>query len=252
MGARRNAQMLACDQGPMAGKDGPMANPIVIAGYGPGISHAMALAFGKQGFRVALASRTQARLAQGVDALKAQGVDAHAYATDLGDIAAVRALMSRVHEELGPVQALHWNAYAGGLAGDLTTCPPAELATVLQVAVHGLVAATQAALDDLRATQGALLVTGGGLGLYDPQSDQMAASWNAMGLAVAKAAQHKLVGALHQKLKPSGVYVGEVTVTNLVKGTPFDRGTATLEASTVAAAFWELYQKRDRVYTTVH
>jgi short-subunit dehydrogenase len=35
---------------------------IVVAGYGPGISNAVATKFGKQGYRVALLSRTQAKL----------------------------------------------------------------------------------------------------------------------------------------------------------------------------------------------
>ena len=63
-------------------------------------------------------------------------------------------------------------------------------------------------------------------------------------LAIGKAAQHKTVGLLHQKLAPSGVYVGEVVVLGMVKGTAFDSGSATLEASAIADRFWELHQNR--------
>jgi len=59
-----------------------------------------------------------------------------------------------------------------------------------------------------------------------------------------KAAQHKTVGLLHEKLKPKGVYVGEVVVLGLVKGTAFDQGNATIEPAAVAERFWELSQKR--------
>lgn len=56
---------------------------------------------------------------------------------------------------------------------------------------------------------------------------------------------------LAAKLKPEGIDVGEVVVTRLVKGTPFDSGNATLEASTVGAKFWELYQQRSEVSALV-
>ena len=90
-------------------------------------------------------------------------------------------------------------------------------------------------------------VTGGGFALYDQKVDAMAVQWSTMGLAVTKAAQHKLVGLLHEKLQPEGVYVGEVMVLGVVKGTAFDQGQGTLDASAIADEFWELHQKRDEV-----
>ncbi|MDP3208278.1 MAG: hypothetical protein Q8M65_03940, partial [Rhodoglobus sp.] len=78
----------------------------------------------------------------------------------------------------------------------------------------------------------------------DPKVDAMAVQWGAMGLAVAKAAQHKAVGLLHQRLGAEGVYVGEVVVLGAVKGTAFDSGHATLEASAIAERFWDLHQRR--------
>lgn len=154
--------------------------------------------------------------------------------------------MKEVRATLGPIGVLHWNAYAG-LAGDLTTASTDELRKVLDVGVTGLVAAVQEALPDLEAEKGAVLVTGGGFAFYDPKVDAMATQFNAMGLAVAKAAQHKLVGVLHQKLAPKGVYVGEVVVLGMVKGTPFDSGNATLEGSTVADKLWDIAQARAEV-----
>jgi len=72
----------------------------------------------------------------------------------------------------------------------------------------------------------------------------MAVQWSAMGLAVAKAAQHKLAAVLHHHLKPRGIFVGEVVVNALVKGTAFDTGHATLEPAAIATAFWDLYSAR--------
>jgi len=107
-------------------------------------------------------------------------------------------------------------------------------------------AAVRAILPDLRARKGesAVLVTNGGLGYFDPKVDKIAVDWNSMGLAMANAAKHKLVGMLSQKLAGEGIYVGEVVVLSLVKGTAFDGGSATLEPSHIAAKFWDLYRAR--------
>jgi NADP-dependent 3-hydroxy acid dehydrogenase YdfG len=221
-----------------------MARTILVCGYGPGISEGVARKFGAQGFQVALVARNEERLQMSARALGEAGITAKGFACDLGDAAAVAALIEQVRSTLGSITVLHWNAYTGG-AGDLTTAEVAELHKTFDVSVTGLMVAVQKALPDLRAQKdSAVLVTGGGLAFYDPSVDTMATQWNAMGLAIAKAAQHKLVGLLHQKLKGDGVYVGEVVVLGAVKGTAFDQGNATLEASAIADRFWQIYQGR--------
>lgn len=221
-----------------------MAKTIIVCGYGPGISDAVARRFGAEGFSVALVARREDKLSAGVSALGALGITAKAFPCDLGDPAAVKALVANVRASLGPVTVVHWNAYAG-VAGDLLRADPAELRTAFDVGVTGLVAAVQEALPDLKAQKdAAVLVTGGGLAFHDAKIDAMGVQWNAMGLSVSKAAQHKAVGLLHHKLAADGIYVGEVVVMGIVKGTAFDAGHATLEASAIAGKFWELYTAR--------
>ena len=156
----------------------------------------------------------------------------------------MKGLVEKTRAALGPITVVHWNAYTGG-AGDVTKDDARELHTPFDVSVTGLAAAVHASLPDLRAQENAaVLVTGGGLCFYDARVDAMAVQWNAMGLAVSKAAQHKLVGLLSQKLAPEGIYVGEVVVGGVVKGTAFDAGNGTLEASDIAKKFWDLYLAR--------
>lgn len=225
-----------------------MARTIIVCGYGPGISSAVARKFGDEGFQVAIVARNAERLEAGAKALTDAGITAKAFTCDLGDVAAVQQLVADVRSSLGPITVIHWNAYAG-MAGDLTTCDPSDLRTVMDVGVVGEVAAVQAALPDLRAQEGAaVLVTGGGFAFYSDQVDQMIAQWNAMGLGVAKAAQHKLTGVLHQKLKADGIYVGSIIVMGMVRGTAFDQGNAGVDPADVAGAFWQLYQDRSDIY----
>ncbi len=223
-----------------------MAKTILVCGYGTGISRAMAEKFGGQGFRVAIAARTASRLDEAVKALKAKGIDAVAVKGDLGDPESARKVVRDARATLGSIGVVHWNAY-GGDAGDLLTADTAAIHKALDIAVTSLVAVVQEALPDLEREKGAVLVTDGGLGYVDPQVDAAGVQFSAMGLSVANAAKHKLVGLLSKKLEPKGVYVGEVMVTGLVKGTVSDSGSATVEGATVAAKFWELYSARTEI-----
>jgi hypothetical protein len=121
----------------------------------------------------------------------------------------------------------------------------AAVRAVLETPLVGLLAAVQEALPDLRANQGAVLITGGALGELGPEMDARAVAFSSMGLALANAAKHKLVGLLNARLKADGVYVGEVVVAGTIKGSAWDKGNANLEGSKVADAFWQLYQERN-------
>ncbi len=89
-----------------------------------------------------------------------------------------------------------------------------------------------------------MLVTNGAFGELSPQADEFAVGLKSMGVAVANAAKHKLVGLLAAKLKGEGVYVGEVMVAGMVKGTAWDNGQGGIESSAIADKFWNLYRAR--------
>jgi NAD(P)-dependent dehydrogenase (short-subunit alcohol dehydrogenase family) len=217
---------------------------MIVGGYGSGISKAVAEKFGAQGFAVALVARGADKLAAGVKELEGKGIKAAGFPANLGDPPAAREAVKKVRAALGPITVLQWTAYAGG-AGDLTTAEPEAIRGVLDVGITGFLAAVQEALPDLRKEkEAAVLVANGGLGYFDPKADIAGVQWNAMGTSVVNAAKHKLAGLLFQKLAPDNVYVGEVMVLGSVKGTASDSGQATIEASAVAAKFWDIYKAR--------
>ncbi len=224
-----------------------MARTLVVCGYGPGISSALARRFGAEGFQVALVARNEARLSAGAAALREAGVTARAFPCDLGDAAAVTQLIADVRAQLGPVTTIHWNAYAP-TAGDLMTASPAELRTCFDVGVVGALAAVQAARADLASQDdAAVLITGGGFAFYNEHVDKMIVQWNTMGLGLIKAAQHKLTHLLHHKLKPDGIFVGSIVVLGLVKGSAFDQRGDGLDPAAIAESFWSLYTERDAI-----
>lgn len=221
-----------------------MSKTILIGGYGPGISHAVARRFGREGFQVALVARSADKLAKAVEELAKADVKAHAFTADLGDPAAAAAVVGKVHDKVGPIAAILWNAY-GGAAGDLMKADAAEINAAVGIATTSLVAVVQAAHADLKAQKGGVLVTNGGFGLLDPKMDAVAVQFQSMGLALANAAKNKLVGMLSARLRDDGIYVGQVMVLGMVKGTAWDNGTATVEPEKVAAQYWDLFTKRD-------
>jgi len=225
-----------------------MAKTIVVVGYGPGISSAVAERFGAEGFAVALVARNAGRLAAAVEALKARGVAAAAVPADASDPASIRSAIGKARAALGPVTAVHWNAYSGGEAGDLLTADPSAARGVFDVAIVGLLAAIQEALPDLKAaSDGAVLVTNGAFAEINPQIDAMATRMKVMGVALSNAAKHKLVGLLAQRLKGEGVYIGEVMVAGAVKGTAFADGRDGIDPAAIANMFWDLYQARGEI-----
>ncbi|MDX3905908.1 MAG: SDR family oxidoreductase [Pigmentiphaga sp.] len=82
------------------------ASVVMITGASKGIGLACALAFARAGATVAGISRSQANLDTARAALRAEGLDMHAIATDLTDEAAALAAVQRVEDEIGPLSVL--------------------------------------------------------------------------------------------------------------------------------------------------
>src|SRR5258708_38098432 len=93
---------------------------IIIGGFGPGISTAVAEQFGSNGFSVALIGRNAERVAAGAKELTANGFRAEPVVADLSKPDEIPALVRKVLCALGSISALHWTAFTFG-AGDLTT-----------------------------------------------------------------------------------------------------------------------------------
>lgn len=227
-----------------------MTKTIILAGYGPGISNAVAERFGKAGFQVALVARNAERLEAGVKALEGKGIRARAFAADLGDASKAGVVVGKVRKELGPIDGIVWVAYSGA-AGDALAAEPTEVRGALEIATVSLLAAVREALPDLRERKGAVLVTNGGFGLFDENIDAACVSSHAMGLALANSAKHKLVGMLAHQLRPDGIYVGEVMVMGTVRGTAFDQGGPAIDPAKIGAKFWEVYSARTPTFNQI-
>jgi NAD(P)-dependent dehydrogenase (short-subunit alcohol dehydrogenase family) len=224
-----------------------MSKTILVVGFGPGISTAVAEKFGGEGFAVGLVGRTESRLTAGVAALRAKGVTAAAFTANAGDPGSIGEAVRKARAQFGSITVVHWNAYGGGEVGDFLAVEPASVRGVFDVAVVGLLAAVQEALPDLKSTKdGAVLVTNGAFGELSPEMDAYAISLESMGVALGNAAKNKLVGLLSERLKCDGVFVGEVMVAGTIKGTGW-ANESSIDGARVADLFWKLYRDRGEI-----
>ena len=188
--------------------------PAIIIGYGSGVSGAVAEAFAKEGYPLALMARDAAKLDAAVAAFRASGVEARGFVADAGDAAALTAALDAAHEALGDAEVLVYNA-ALWRPGPVLATTAESFDADFKVCVTGaLVAARALAPAMIAAGRGSLLFTGGGLALYpSPQAPS---------LSVGKAGIRALALMLAKELAPNGIRVGTVTIAGEVAvGTPF-------------------------------
>lgn len=220
---------------------------VMIAGYGPSIGEATARLFGSKGYTIACLGRTLTKLENGVERLKAAGISAFSFVVNCGDSVNVKETINQVQTKVGRITVIVWNAasYSGGDLLSPMEDPNTLLSQIVSVGCGGLLAAVQIAHEDLKATKGTVLITGGGLSMYDDQVDAIAVQNGWIGLALCKSSQRKLAGLLHQRLKSDGIMVGTVVISGAAGG-----GEDATDPTTVAQKFWELHESRDQ--TEIH
>ncbi len=213
-----------------------MENPVcLIVGYGPGVGHGVATAFGAAGYDLVVASRDPAKFASLIAELQNQGVQTRAIAMNAGDTASMsKAITSAC--ETSPVDVLVYNAVAPTFVKP-TQLDAEQLASDFRVNVVGALAATQAVLPGMQSRgRGRVLFTGGGWAHYP--WDQAASP------SIGKAGLRSLALTLGQELAGSPVRVGLVSIMGEVAtGTPFD-------PAKIGAAFLDMAQRPDEGYET--
>jgi NAD(P)-dependent dehydrogenase (short-subunit alcohol dehydrogenase family) len=214
-----------------------MSKSLVIIGYGPGISIALATRFGAEGYTLGLISRTHPESL--LTHLAEAGITAHFEVADASNIPALQQALQRLSAKLGGVKVgtLVYNA-AALRAADILQLSPEELVQDFGVNVAAALGSVQALLADLKKTSGAVLFTGGSFATHpDPQYGS---------LSIGKAGLRNLAFQLHQQLRLAGVYVGLLTIRQHVS--PHGR---VYSPAALAEHFWQMAQERAAPETTV-
>lgn len=130
---------------------------IVVTGASSGIGLALARRFAEEGAAVVLAARSAEKLAAIAKALRAQGGEALALATDVTARDQVDRLVATACERYGRLDILVNNA-GRGAAGRVADAPAAHYRALFELNVLGALHAMQAAIPRMRAQGGGLIV----------------------------------------------------------------------------------------------
>jgi NAD(P)-dependent dehydrogenase (short-subunit alcohol dehydrogenase family) len=191
-----------------------MSNPVVVVvGAGPGVGGSVARRFGRDGYDVALVSRSEDQLAALGQELQDVGVTAGWTACDITDETALRGAVTRFGEHSGRLDVLHFNPSAF-THQDPLSLSPRQLLDDVNLGVAPLLTLVQAARPFLRA--GSRLLATGSMAADSPWHE-------AASLGVQKAGLRNLIRSIDATLRGDGIRAVSVTVNGtLARGTAFD------------------------------
>jgi NADP-dependent 3-hydroxy acid dehydrogenase YdfG len=163
-----------------------MSDPVLlITGASSGIGAATARLAAAAGYRLALAARSEDKLQHLVDEIGPQR--ALAIPCDVTDYAAQQAMVQRVLDHYGQLDAVYANAGIPGSEGGFSGADPEVWKDMLLTNVYGVGLTLRCTLAALKASRGHLLLTGSAAGRFViPGSMYSASKWavTAMGLSV--------------------------------------------------------------------
>ncbi len=172
----------------------------LITGVGDATGSALARRFAKDGYRVAMIARNQARLKR----LESKIDGSRAFVCDVGDPIQLAATLESIRTEMGPVNILIHNAVAHTFARFLEA-DPSDFERNFRVNAGALLHLGRAlAPDMIRAGSGAILVTGNTAAHRGVPNYAL--------FAPTKAAQRVLTESMARELGPKGIHVAYITV----------------------------------------
>lgn len=208
-----------------------MGDAVVIAGVGETIGEATARQLHSEGYNVGLF----ARRASVIQELAADlGNGAIAVPTDVTDTEAVKAGTERIQDELGQIGAVILNATGGG-GRPINDASVERLRSIFDVRVAGSLACVQAALPDLRDTDGTVVFSGTTYaeGAVSKQIEWGAVAPAARGLATSLDQVQVTYVSIGTSVTPAGTTTG---------------ARQSLDASELASLYSDLI-KRDQAVT---
>jgi NAD(P)-dependent dehydrogenase (short-subunit alcohol dehydrogenase family) len=221
---------------------------IAVLGAGPGLGMSMARRFGREGFAVALVSRTDARHSGYRAELAAAGIESRSYAADVTDADQVRDVLAGIAADLGEIDTVYYGPAAVSAGAGIVALPEADAAAVrgpFESMVLPAVGFVAAALPPMLQRGNGALFFGGGLSGRQP----MPMLGN---LAPASAALRMYVLTLAAAVKEQGVYAATLTIGGLIERGDIhrmfqERGASlpTLDPDDIADTAWRMYVARD-------
>ena len=175
---------------------------VAVTGASSGIGRECALAFAREGARVAVCARRAERLEAVAEAVRAMGGEAWVMAADVGDPEQVRRFVQGAVSRFGRLDVLVNNA-GYGVRGRVEDTPLELYRRLMEVNYIGTVAGCQAALPVMRRQKSGVIINVSSI--VGHRALPTGAAY-----AATKAAQISLTEALRAELDGSGVFACSV------------------------------------------
>lgn len=212
----------------------------VIAGVGSGMGQAIARAFAKSGYNLAMISRNPVNMEPYKNEVEEAGQKATLYQADVTNPDSMNAAFREIIAKTGTPDVVVYNVATMTMEKPSELTPEAVVDT-LPLNFFGALNTVAPVLPEMRKRgTGTLLFTGGGFAI-EPSVERTTHS-------VGKAALRNWVYALHKELAPEGIHAATVTITR-----PIEAGTL-YDPDTIAAHYVKLagQQKPDWEWEIIH
>jgi NAD(P)-dependent dehydrogenase (short-subunit alcohol dehydrogenase family) len=221
---------------------------VLVVGAGDATGGAIAKRFAQEGFVACVTRRSADKLQPLVDAIKANGGDAHGFACDARKEEDVIALVEQIETEIGPIEAFVFNIGANVPCSILEETARKYFKIWEMACFSGFLNAREVAKRMAKRQRGTILFTGATAGLR-----------GASGFAAFAGAKHgirALAQSMARELGPMNIHVAHVVVdgaidTDFIR-TSFPEKYATkdedgiLNPEHIAENYWYLHgQPRD-------
>ena len=232
-----------------------MAKTIAIFGFGPGLGVGTARRFGREGFRVAVIGRDPDRAWRHVEELKAEGIEAAAFPTDVTERTQVNGVIEQIGATFGQIDvAMH------GAAADMAVRIPSTLDVAVPTLEVPLALKLYSPILMTRALAPAMIERGDGALLFSSGLSERHVAPYLANVGVALAAQRGYIRQLDVELRGTGVYVGLLNIGVLIGGSeaervvdehpeliPPDLEIVRMSNDELGDHYWRLYAERDKV-----
>jgi short-subunit dehydrogenase len=213
---------------------------ITIIGAGPGLGIATARRFGREGFAVALISRTQTHVDALADHLGTEGITAKGYQADARDPQALVAALDSAASDLGPIEVLQYSPVpAKEFMKPVLETTAEDLIGPLEQSVQAPVTAIRHVLPDMReAGRGTILLPNG--------SSAVTPNGNVAGTSIAFAGESAYGRMLHEALAEEGIHVAQLIIPGGIDG-----GDPLFASDALAERLWQLHAQPGAFRVTV-
>jgi NAD(P)-dependent dehydrogenase (short-subunit alcohol dehydrogenase family) len=219
----------------------------LVMGVGPGLGTAIARRFARGGFSVALFARKRGSFEAALQELTASGAAARGYEVDVTSPGEVKAAITEVIAELGPVDVLVYNAGAFAMGGILDVTPE-QFEHCFRANCLGAFLGAQGVLPGmLEKGRGTLLLTGATAALRGSAGFSC--------LAVGKFGLRALAQSLAREFGPRGIHVahviidGQIDTPRLRAASPSREPHTVLAPDAIAETYFHLHDQHPTAWT---